>query len=195
MHTLNLSFLSGFDTFMNIQLFAEQLKNAVTIKQAEALLDLYLSHFGFRYYAFTYYSGHVKSGRKLRYHAVSDALHPWHLHYLDQGYADVDRTLEENHTMTLPLFWDVQTQTDVAKNKREQRIRQESIDFGIDKGLSVPVHGPNHDFVVLTLHQFRHESCLNHYELHQFEWLSAACIYYHHIRKILNLQKKYCLTV
>ena len=175
---------------MNISHFATCFAQKVeTELQAKTLLQKYLTSFGFRSYAFTFYAGHIKSGRKLKYHCVSDALRPWHLYYLEQAYADVDRTLEENYRTTLPLFWNVQEQLAQAKNKREQRIRLESIEFGIDKGLSLPVHGPNHDFASLTLHQRVGEVCLKNYELHQFDWQSATQIFYHYIKKILDLNK------
>jgi DNA-binding CsgD family transcriptional regulator len=174
---------------MNLIHFVANLKKATTDKQAEAILQRYLAQSGFRSYAVTYYSGHTKSGQKMRYDYVSEALRPWHLHYLEQAYADVDRTLEENHTSTLPMLWDVDAQRLLAKNKREQRIREESIAFGIHKGLSIPVHGPEQDFVTLTLHQFRGETCLDQYETKQFEWMAAAQIFYHYIRKILHFDK------
>ncbi len=175
---------------MNITHFSTLLAKASTTQQAESILSAYLAPFGFRAFAFTYYAGHVKSGRKLRYHMVSDTLRPWHVYYLEQNYADADRTLEESHLMTLPLWWDVNEQLAQAKNKREQRIRRESIEFGINKGLSIPVHGPQHDFVSLTLHQFRGETCLEKFSSQQFEWLAATHIYYHCIRKILNLDSQ-----
>jgi LuxR family transcriptional activator of bioluminescence operon len=174
---------------MNLCHFAACLEQVTDLQQAEIILNSYLSSFNFRYYAFTYYSGHIKSGQKLRYHYVSTALRPWHMHYLEQTYADVDRTLEESHLSTFPLLWDVGAQLAQAKNKREQRIRQESIEFGIDKGLSMPIHGPNHDFVTLTLHQCRGEACLSNYQEQQFIWLSAAYIFYHCVRKIIDAQK------
>lgn len=174
---------------MNIIEFESKLAQIVLEKQAENLLSAYLKTYGIHAFAFTYYSGHVKSGSKLRYEYASDALRPWHTYYLEQAYANVDRTLEENHNMTLPLYWEVQEQFAQAKNKREQRIRQESMEFGIDKGLSIPVHGPNHDFATLTLHQFRHEENLKDYLTHQFEWLSATQVFYHHIKRILDLKK------
>lgn len=174
---------------MNLSHFANRLESATSTKQAEIILQEYLTQFGFRRFAFTYYSGHVKSGRKLRYDFVSEALRPWHLHYLEQKYADVDRTLEESHLFTLPLFWDVQEQLSSAKNNRELRIRKESIEFGIHQGLSIPIHGPQHDFVTLTLHQFRTENCLKNYGAHQFEWLAATQIFYHYIKKILGQKK------
>lgn len=174
---------------MNIHQFAADLEKITQETQAKALLQTYLAGFGIRSYAFTYYARHIKTGSKLRFHCVSDSLRPWHIYYIEQGYADVDRTLEKNHTMTLPLFWDVQEQLSQAKNIRELRIRQESIDFGIDKGLSIPVHGPQHDFASLTLHQFRNETCLAHYITHQYEWLAAAQLFYHFIKKILTLNE------
>ena len=174
---------------MNINLLAIELEKTQSIQHAEALLDVYLNQFGFKHYAFTYYSGHVKSGQRLRYDHVSKPLSLWHEYYLSQSYADVDRTLEENYLAILPTFWDVQTQLKNAKNKRELRIRLESIEFGIDKGLSLPIHGPHHDFANLALHQCINQTCLQDYELHQYEWLSTAKIYYHHVKRILDLNK------
>lgn len=173
---------------MNIDQFANQLRTAVSEAQIRTALREYLGSFGIRSFAFTYYAGHTKSGRQLHYHCVSAPLRAWHEYYLEQAYADVDRTLEDSHLSTLPVFWDVQEQLTSAKNIREQRIRQESIEFGIDKGLSVPVHGPNHDFATLTLHQRRNETCLADYQSRQYEWISAAQIYYHYIRKMIGIK-------
>jgi DNA-binding CsgD family transcriptional regulator len=176
---------------MNIINFADLLEAVSTEKQAEVLLNKYLETYGFRSYAFTYYSGHVKSGRKLRYSCVSQDLRAWHNHYLEQNYADIDRTLEETYLTTLPLFWDVNEQLAQAKSLREKRIRQESIEFGINKGLSISIYGPQHDFVSLVLHQRKNETNLIDYIKHQWEWLSATHLYYHCIKKQLILRKAY----
>lgn len=171
---------------MSILQLDEHLKTTHDERQARIFFHHYLSYFGFRYYAFTYYSGHVRTGRKIRYDCVSEPLRAWHEHYLEQGYADVDRTLEKNLVDTIPLFWDVKEQLAQSKNRRERRMREDSIEFGVRQGLSVPIHGPNNDFVSLTLHQFRNETCLTNYKVHQYEWVSAAYIYYHHIQRILT---------
>lgn len=174
---------------MNIKQFAAKLANSGTIKQLEKHLADYLEAFGFKYYAVTYYAGHIKSGHKIIYDHVSAPLQIWHQYYLEHAFADVDRTLQENHTRSLPLFWDVQQQLALAKNPREKMIRQESMQFGIDKGLSIPVHGPNSDFICWTLHQCRGETCLSDYEEKQFEWLSAAQLFYHYLSLLLDLQQ------
>lgn len=177
---------------MNLVHLDQTLEKATTLKQAETLFAKYLASFGFRCYAISYYEGSFKANRKLRYDYVSEPLRPWHNHYLEQNYADVDRTLEESHLTTLPVFWDVQEQLAQAKSGREKRIRLESIKYGIDKGLSVQLHGPNNDFVTLTLHQFSKETCLKDYKKHQYEWLSATHIFYHAIYRILHLQQNAC---
>lgn len=175
---------------MTLTTYATALTKADTIKEAECALTHYLETFGFRSFAFTYYSGHIKTGRKLRYDYSSPALRTWHIHYLAQAYADVDRTLEENFLITLPLFWDVDTQLIDAKNNREQRIREESIEYGIHRGLSVPIHGPHRDFACLTLHQRQQETTLADYQHKQYEWMAATQLYYHHIRRILALTEQ-----
>lgn len=179
---------------MNINQFAAKLQSSGTIKQTEKILADYLSQFGFKYYAVTYYSGHIKSGRKLRYDFVSPALLVWHKYYLEQAFADSDRTLQENHTRVLPLFWDVQQQLLQAKNPREKLIREESINFGINKGLSIPVHGPNNDFLCWTLHQCQHEKSLVNYEEKQYEWMSAAQVYYHYLSALLDANNPETVT-
>ncbi|HEX4045188.1 MAG TPA: LuxR C-terminal-related transcriptional regulator [Gammaproteobacteria bacterium] len=172
---------------MNISQFDSNLEKAETQKQAEALLREYLTQFGFRSYAFTYYSGHIKTGRKLIYHYASKALRPWHVHYLEQGYADIDRVLENISKTTLPVYWTVQAQLLNPKNKRERTMREEALAFGLDHGLSVSTYGTHNDFVSLTLHQRVGETCLKHYKTMQYKWLSATCVFYHHIKRILNL--------
>lgn len=174
---------------MNISQMEIQLRSAQHEQQVHAILHAYLKTFAIHSYAFTYYSGHIKTGQKLRYHCVSEALRVWHEYYLEQKFADVDRTLEEYYATILPCYWDVQAQLTKAKNNRERRVRLESIEFGIDKGLSIPIHGPDRDFVSLTLHQRRGEKCLENYLELQYEWLAAAKVIYHHIKRILMLSE------
>lgn len=183
---------------MNLVELEEQLKQASSISVAEAALASYLLGFGITSYAFTLYVGHVKTGRKIRYDYASPALKVWHVHYLEQGYADVDRTLEGNSQQYLPLYWDVHEQLNAAKNKRERRIREESIAYGIDKGLSIPVFGPNQEVGVLVLHQRRGESGLFANQGNPYEWQSAAILFFHYINQLLLLtapqSSKYRLT-
>lgn len=183
---------------MDLLTFESQLKKADSLLKVESVLVTYLAAFGFSAFAFTLYAGHVKTGQKIRYDYASPALKTWHAYYLEQGYADIDRTLEQNSQHHLPLYWDVNEQLIVAKNKRERRIREESIAYGIDKGLSIPVFGPNEQVAVLVLHQRRGENCLASYRKRQYEWLAAAMVFFNYINQHLLLTipapKDYGLT-
>lgn len=175
---------------MKIENFITLLEKAKAIKELEAVLNRYLSSFGFSSYAFTYYAQHVKSGSKLQYEFASKALKPWHEHYIKNNYADSDRTLDADYHRGLPEFWDIELQLKQAKSLREQQIRSESLEFGLRKGLSIPMYGPNGDFVSLTLHQRVGETNLEHYQSQQYEWTLAAYYYYFYVKKIILLEQQ-----
>ncbi|ARH01609.1 helix-turn-helix transcriptional regulator [Legionella micdadei] len=148
------------------------------------LVNYFVQH-GIGSFAITYYSQHTKTGSKLIYEWASPDLRPWHQHYLDEHYADIDRTLEKSGQSLLPVFWDVHQQLKRAKNKREARIRQESIEFGIDKGLNIVLHGLEGDFLVLVLHQRINETGLLEWEQKQYQWIAITQCYFHYLRKFL----------
>ncbi|MBA2710372.1 MAG: LuxR family transcriptional regulator [Tatlockia sp.] len=135
--------------------------------------------------AFTYYRKHTKTGSKLIFDWATKPLRPWHQHYINQGYADIDRTLEAIAQSLLPVYWDVNQQLPQSKNKREARIRQESIDFGINKGLSISIYGPGGDFLVLVIHQRIDEKGLEGWEEKQYKWTAIAQCYLHYLRQFL----------
>ncbi|CDZ78903.1 Transcriptional activator protein LuxR [Legionella massiliensis] len=149
------------------------------------MISSYFSQQGISSLAFTYYSQHTKTGSKLIYQWATPALRAWHQHYLDEGYADIDRTLESSEQSLLPVYWDVHEQLAASKNKREARIREESIEFGIDKGLSISIHGPAGDFFVLVVHQRVKETGLSGWQEKQYPWIAIALCYFHHLRQFL----------
>jgi len=171
-----------------MQQICQEMERTQSIQALNQALTGYFSQACVHSFALTYYKGNTKTANKLIYDWVSPPLKIWHQHYLDQGYADIDRTLETSEQSLLPVFWDVQQQLTVAKNKREARIREESIDFGIDKGISIPVHAPQNDLLVLVLHQ-RHGECgLKNWQQDQYSWIAIALSYLHHLRRFLSHQ-------
>ncbi|WP_419420503.1 helix-turn-helix transcriptional regulator [Legionella sp. D16C41] len=178
---------------------------AQTMAELSGLLSQYFTEQGIKSLAVTYYQQHTKSGNNLVYDWATPALEPWHQYYLEQQYADIDRTLESSEQAMLPILWQVNEQLKLAKNKREKRMREESIQFGIDKGLNIPINGPKGDFVVLVLHQRRYENGLEDWQNKQYIWLSVAHIYLHFLRQFLlpkqislaslTKREKECLTL
>ncbi|CEK10323.1 helix-turn-helix transcriptional regulator [Legionella hackeliae] len=162
-----------------------KMASASSIEHLKQLLINYFSREGITSIALTYYKQHTKTGNKLIYDWVSAPLRAWHEHYLGENYADIDRTLESLEQGLLPTFWDLDCQLANAKNTREQRMRQESKEFGIHQGLCIPLHGPQGDFIVLVLHQRINEAGLHHWEQKQYGWLAIIQCYFHHLRQFL----------
>ena len=170
---------------MKLSEFKQLLKEAKTEKTLQDVLTHYFNIFGFTAFAFTLYIEHTKTGNPLQYDCVSPPLKKWHQHYLDEKYADVDNTLGELNHRVLPLFWDIEKQIEEAKTTREKRMRLESKEYGIDKGLLIPIHGPDQDFACLCLHQLTEENNLENLKQQQFDWMMATLLYYHYLKKIL----------
>jgi len=164
----------------------ELFEQASTLDALAVLVQNYFKRYAITSISLTYYSKHIKTGRKLVYDWVTKSLKPWHEYYLDQGYADVDRTLENSAHDALPLFWDVHEQLNVAKNAREKRIRLESIEYGIDKGLSMPIHTPQGDIIMMVLHQRVGEQGLKNHKNDQFEWLGVLHHYAYFMRQLMK---------
>ncbi len=170
---------------MRLDVVANELSIANNINRINKIIVNYLKQEGFRYFAFTVYSSIVRGIQKPKYDLSSSALQPWHDYYLNEFYSDIDRTLEKTRLNTAPIFWDVYQQLTVSKSKRESRLRQESINFGVRQGLSIPIHGPDNDFGSLTLHQCKNENTLKNYKEKQYTWIAASNVFYHHINQML----------
>lgn len=167
----------------------EQFQRANTPDQLSSALANFFAQEGIKSLAITYYQRHTKSGYPLLYDWVSPALKPWHDYYLSQNYADVDRTLESTEQSSIPIWWDVNLQLQAAKSSREKMIRIESIEFGIDKGLCIPVHSPNGDILNIVLHQRCQEACLENWQEKQFSWMGLAQYYHHFLKKVFLPQQ------
>ncbi|MCL9685261.1 helix-turn-helix transcriptional regulator [Legionella maioricensis] len=162
-----------------------RMSESLSVDALKQILIEYFAKEGITSLAFTFYKHHTKTGGQIIYDWVSPPLRPWHQHYLEQKYADIDRTLESSERSLIPVYWDVHQQLTHAKNSREQRIRKESIDFGIDKGLNIPVHGSSGDLVVLVLHQRVQQNGLELWQNKQYHWMAITQCYFHYLRKLL----------
>ena len=165
--------------------FEQTLKATHSISQLNQVLGQYLTSYGIKTFAYTYYSYHPTSQNKLKYDFATPNFLRWHKHYIEEGYEDVDSTLESVYQTVLPTFWDLQQQLKDAKSPREKQMRLDSIEFGAQKGLSIPIYGPNEDFAILLLVQMRGENCLNNSQELQFEFFAAAYYYYFYMQKEL----------
>ena len=168
---------------MELTDFARQSRRAKSIAELMQLAESYLLQQQVTCFAFTYYDQHPSSKRPVRYEFASAAIRPWHDYFLESGFEDVDQTLRWSKQAVLPLVWDLQTQLQSAKSPREQRIREESIAYGIARGASVPIHGPGNDFATLTIYQLKHQQIA--LERYLPYWQSVGMYLYGGCRRLL----------
>ena len=77
----------------------------------------------------------------------------WRQHYLDKGYTFVDPTVNYARGHVVPTLWDsLVTAPDntVAEAKIGKIMFEEARDFGLAKGLSVPLHGLGCSFGMMS---------------------------------------------
>jgi DNA-binding CsgD family transcriptional regulator len=174
------------------------------LMMAKSILELnkaivqYLRGFGITTFSFTYYYHHPSSHNKLKYDFATPNFEPWHKHYLNEGYEDIDSTLDFAHKTTLPTFWNLEQQLKEAKTPREKQMRLDSIAFGVTQGLSISIHGPQEDFATLTLVQMKNQKCLDKWRELQYEMFAVGHYYYFYLQQhLLQTQgpnKKYQLN-
>lgn len=183
---------------MTIQQLLERIKQADSLKELNKVLSHYLSTLGIHSYAFTYYDLYPSSQRPLRYSYVSPALEAWHHHFIASQYEDVDQTLKLAKKVAEPILWDVYEQLKEVKQAKEARLREESIEFGVHKGLLIPIHGPGDEFSVLVLHQRKGENWLDQHPEYVHFCFLAGYYYYGKLVELLqpdqSLLRKFKLT-
>lgn len=166
----------------DLKQFENQLAQANQINQCDEALGHYLFQKGITTYSFTYYAYHPNSANKLKYDMSSANFRNWHKHYLAEHYNDIDSTLSFVYKSHLPIYWDIKQQLARAVSASERKMRLDSIAFGTEAGLSIPIHGPQNNFAILLLVRMQNEQCnLQQQEL-QYEFFVAAHLYYHYIQ-------------
>lgn len=175
---------------MKLSKLEVQFKSTRNVEELNALLQQYLADLKITMYSFTYYSHHTNVMHKLKYDLASPKFEVWHKHYLSEHYEEIDSDLETTHRITLPIYWNVKQQLEEARTPKERQMRLDTIEFGAEKGLSIPIHGPQEDFATFLVVQMKGESCLENWQELQHELFVVAHYYYAYLQKhLLKLQQ------
>lgn len=170
---------------MNIHEVETLLKAAAGLKQLHRIFENYLVKYGITHFAFTYYSRHANSQNKIITSYSSKPYEIWHQYYLAEHYEDVDTTMTTVYRSTIPVLWDLNQQLKEAKTPREKQMRLDSIKFGAEKGICIPIHGPFEDFATLVLVQMKKQTFLNEWHRVQQEILWVSHCYYQGVKRLL----------
>lgn len=171
-----------FDLLVQLE---KELAQANKLRDCDQALSHYLTKKGISTFSFTYYAYHPNSANKLKYDMCSANFRAWHQHYLEEQYNDIDSTLSFVYANHLPIYWNLRQQLAQATTDAERKMRKDSIAFGAESGLSIPIHGPHNNFAILLLVQMQKEQCNLQHPKVQYEFFVAAHHYYHYIQSHL----------
>lgn len=172
---------------MKISLLCADLKAAVSSKQINNIITGYLfEKYGIDTFAMTCYHKYGTAGQSIvKYSYTSDRYRIWHEHYYTQKFYEVDTTSEYSKKCGMPIFWDIATQIEMAKNSREKEMRLDSDRFGLVRGLSIPVNSHDGEQSILMLSEMKGQNWLDKRDAVEHDLLCVAHYYDGFLRKAL----------
>lgn len=175
------------------ELIKERELSSATAKLSHLLVEKY----GITTFSFTAYQFEPTANKPLSYDHVTDDLKNWHQHFIENEYETVDRIGEEVRTSYIPVLWDLEATAKTASG-RCLTMFEEAINYGLKRGLSIPVHGPNGSFAILVCHEKQKQSCLDKVKEIQFELQEIAICFSEVVKQCLlkhvKKQDKYDLS-
>jgi len=162
---------TSFDT----QELIQQSLAATTVEDIHLICSLACKHFGFD--QFMYGSRVPTSFVRPQLIIISGYQQDWWDHYNQQNYIKVDPIVGYCSTNTLPLQWH---KLDEKKHKNQiiRQLMNESADFGLSAGLSLPVHTPSGEFAMLS---FVSDQAPELYEKHMNQSSPELMLFAYHI--------------
>ncbi len=164
----------------NFKQFHQDLQQAKTTRAADQCLIKAMAALGFDKLAYTYYGDDFHTSTKLSYDFCTSNLKRWHTYFHDMGYEGVDEESRHARKSVIPVVWVVKEQLAKAKGRAIEMF-EDALKFGMKSGLSVPVHGPDNQFSILSLQhkdEFIREYLDEHPEI--YGRIYEFVIYYHH---------------
>jgi DNA-binding CsgD family transcriptional regulator len=171
---------------MSFLSWVQKMQAASSLQGLDRLLHQYLDAQGITGYTFSYF-GPVRTSKKnhLQHEVVSERMRSWHDYYHEKNYEATDATLDHLQHRLLPFYWNVGDQLAESKTEKERIMRQESLDFGVTEGVSIPLRGSEGHYAELTLRQFKGEVCLRDWQERQAEWYFVVLTYFDGLQKLL----------
>lgn len=177
----------------------EVFQSANTLVELNKALSNELGKLHVSTFAFTYYAYHPLSSNKLKYEYCSSNFALWHQHYIAEDYEEIDSTMTKVYRSNIPIAWNLKEQLAEATSERERQMRIDSLEFGAEKGLCIPIHGCDDDFAILLIVQMKGENIFEENQIIEDQLLLIAHYYFHYLQGFLlsdqtTPQEKYQLS-
>lgn len=127
--------------------FIESCGSAENAAALEDELSKTISQIGFDKYAYIAFRGRSYNGRP---YVVTNYPEEWHDHYSEHGYVNRDPVITSAQQTITPLNWG-EVLNQGRRIRDEKRVIEEASEFGMNNGITIPIHGPRSDFATLTV--------------------------------------------
>jgi len=170
----------------SLDIFYNKLQSATSISQINQELSTILSQYNITTFVITCYGKKQGSNNhQVDYSYMSSRFKLWHEHYHAEQYDIIDTTCQQTRHCNIPLYWDIHQQIKNATTIKEKRMREDSLAFGADCGLTIPLYSRDDKHAILLIEQMQGENGLHNWQALQFDFLAIGHYYYHHLRQFL----------
>ncbi len=142
--------LGGFLKIDNKALFKE-MQQARSKQSLDHCLHLFLKQFLLNAFTFTLYGQDVRDSFELRHQVSTGKVKAWHQYFIENEFDKLDVIGDKVKTQMHPIYWDNFDRIKTGPEKARP-IYQASIEFGFERGISIPVHGPYQSLSIAVLH-------------------------------------------
>ncbi|MGX8009739.1 LuxR family transcriptional regulator [Mesorhizobium sp. ORM8.1] len=86
--------------------------------------------------------------------------HEWQERYFKMGYDQIDPVIKNGRKRASAFRWS-EIYNDAGTTEAERRVLDEAAKFGLKSGITIPLHGPNTDFALMSFAQKSHHRIKN----------------------------------
>lgn len=149
------------------------------VDQSERLFDLlsaFALNFDCRWVAYGSISSNQKGFKSVRCDPAVLLNFPeeWQERYFEMGYDRIDPIIKTCRTRADAFRWS-EVYNDVSTTEEERRVFDEAATFGLRSGISVPLHGPDRRFAIMSFAQARNGELQNK----TITYLQFAALHFH----------------
>ncbi len=132
---------------MNVQEFAEKVRNTPHLRDFSACIASTLDHLGFQRHAYVAFMARSEP------HILDNYPSAYREHFIENDYVYIDPVLMGTKRSLLPFKWSKESRVFCEKlplSPKQRRILEEGSEFGINRGIAIPIHLVQGSFGVLV---------------------------------------------
>ncbi|WP_083854357.1 LuxR family transcriptional regulator [Sinorhizobium sp. CCBAU 05631] len=160
----NTHFAAGAAEALSVE-FVRFLNQTVGLVEAEQLFDLlsaFALNFDCPWIAYHYLTPGQRVMMPVQFNQTIMLNYPdeWQERYFEMGYDKIDPVIKTGRKRACAFRWS-EVYNEACTTEDERRVFDEAATFGLKSGISIPLHGPNGSFAIVSFsrnHEFQNKT-------------------------------------